>query len=153
MYVEARQEVTAWREHYAATPLPAPTHLRECGKQEGKPANWPNARWTRGCVFSGTSATKGCRREALWSAAACRRFPSPEACFRQHLEQARDKKAAASCRTPKLTFCRCSPASALRGSKKDSSKLNDRRGNVYENKGTLWKTRRRSWNVYENKRT
>jgi len=37
----------------------------------------------------------------LWSAAACCRFPSPEARFRQRLEQARDAKAAASCRTPK----------------------------------------------------
>ena len=104
--------------YYAEMLLPAPTHLRECGKQEGRPANWPDARWTRGYVFSGTSATKGCRREALWSAAACRRFPSPEACFRQHLEQARDKKAAASCRTPKLTFCRCSPPKRSEGKQK-----------------------------------
>jgi hypothetical protein len=34
---------------------------------------------------------------------------------------------------------------------KNSSKLNERRGNVYENKRPLWKTRRRSGNVYENK--
>jgi hypothetical protein len=35
--------------------------------------------------------------------------------------------------------------------KKNSLKLNERRGNVYENKGPLWKTRRLSRNVYENK--
>jgi len=29
--------------------------------------------------------------------------------------------------------------------------LNDRRGNVIENKGPLWKTRRQSLNIYENK--
>jgi hypothetical protein len=40
-------------------------------------------------------------RSAL-SAAACCRFPSQEACFRQRLEQARTAKAAASCRTPNL---------------------------------------------------
>jgi hypothetical protein len=34
--------------------------------------------------------------------------------------------------------------------KKNSSKLNERTGNVYENKGALWKTRKRSGNVYEN---
>ena len=31
--------------------------------------------------------------------------------------------------------------------------MNERRGNVYENKGPLWKTWGRSWNVYENKGT
>jgi hypothetical protein len=35
--------------------------------------------------------------------------------------------------------------------KENSSKLNERRGNVYENKGLVWKTRERSGNVYENK--
>jgi hypothetical protein len=30
-------------------------------------------------------------------------------------------------------------------------KLNERTGNVYENKGALWKTWERSWNLYENK--
>jgi hypothetical protein len=29
--------------------------------------------------------------------------------------------------------------------------MNERRGNVYENKGPLWKTWGRSWNVLENK--
>jgi hypothetical protein len=37
------------------------------------------------------------------------------------------------------------------GSKKNSLKLNERRTNVYENKGPLWKTRRGSGNVVENK--
>ena len=32
-------------------------------------------------------------------------------------------------------------------------KMNEQRGNVYENKGPLWKTWRRSWNVVENKGT
>ena len=97
--------VTACREHGAAMLLPAPSNFRKCAKRDEKPANRPNAPWTKGYVFSGASATEGCRREALWSAAACCRFPSMEACFRQHLEQARDEKAAASCRTPKLSFC------------------------------------------------
>jgi hypothetical protein len=35
----------------------------------------------------------------------------------------------------------------------DFEKLNEQSGNVYENKGPLWKTRRSSWNVYENKGT
>jgi hypothetical protein len=35
--------------------------------------------------------------------------------------------------------------------KKHSSNLNERTGNVYENKGTLWKTQEKSGNVYENK--
>jgi hypothetical protein len=30
-------------------------------------------------------------------------------------------------------------------------KVNERTGNVIENKGMLWKTPERSWNVYENK--
>jgi hypothetical protein len=30
-------------------------------------------------------------------------------------------------------------------------KLNERCGNVIENKGPLWKTWERSWNVYDNK--
>jgi hypothetical protein len=34
-----------------------------------------------------------------------------------------------------------------------SLKLNELSGNVYENKGPLWKTRRQSWNVHENKGT
>jgi hypothetical protein len=38
-------------------------------------------------------------------------------------------------------------------SKQDSSKLKERSLNVYENKGSLWKTWERSWNVVENKRT
>jgi hypothetical protein len=37
------------------------------------------------------------------------------------------------------------------GCKKHSSNLNERTGNVYENKGSLWKTQERSGNVYENK--
>jgi hypothetical protein len=37
--------------------------------------------------------------------------------------------------------------------KKDSLKLNERSGNVCENKGALWKTWGRSWNFYENKGT
>ena len=32
-------------------------------------------------------------------------------------------------------------------------KLNERHGNVYENKGSLWNTGASSWNVYENKGT
>jgi hypothetical protein len=36
------------------------------------------------------------------------------------------------------------------GKAKNSSKLKERRGNVYENKGALWKTRAQSWDVYEN---
>jgi hypothetical protein len=35
--------------------------------------------------------------------------------------------------------------------KKHSSKLKERRGNVYENKGSAFKRRERSWNVIENK--
>jgi len=31
--------------------------------------------------------------------------------------------------------------------------INERSGNVAENKGALWKKRRQSWNVYENKGT
>jgi hypothetical protein len=31
--------------------------------------------------------------------------------------------------------------------------MNERRGNVYENKGPLWKTWGQSWNVIENKGT
>ena len=34
-----------------------------------------------------------------------------------------------------------------------TSKMNEQSGNVYENKGPLWKTRRLSWDVYENKIT
>jgi len=34
---------------------------------------------------------------------------------------------------------------------KNSSKLNDRSGNLYENKGSLWKTQGQSANVLENK--
>jgi hypothetical protein len=37
------------------------------------------------------------------------------------------------------------------GSKKNSSKLNERSGNLYENKAPLWKTRGQSANVFENK--
>jgi hypothetical protein len=36
---------------------------------------------------------------------------------------------------------------------KDSSKLNERSGNVIENKGAMWKTGERSGNVVENKGT
>jgi hypothetical protein len=60
----------------------------------------------------------------------------PEASFRR-------RKAAASCRTPKATGV------AWGKSKRDSSKMNERSGNVYENKGALWKNCERSWNVYE----
>jgi hypothetical protein len=35
--------------------------------------------------------------------------------------------------------------------KENSSKLNERRGNVYENKGPLWEAQGRSGYVYENK--
>jgi hypothetical protein len=35
--------------------------------------------------------------------------------------------------------------------KKNSSKMNERRGNLYENKGPLCKIRSQSGNVYENK--
>jgi hypothetical protein len=35
--------------------------------------------------------------------------------------------------------------------KKNSSKVNEQRGNVYENKGPLWKTGWKSGNVIENK--
>jgi hypothetical protein len=38
-----------------------------------------------------------------------------------------------------------------RGSKKNSLKLTAPSGNVYENKGPLWKTPERSGNVFENK--
>jgi len=52
------------------------------------------------------SSQRWMRRGGIWSAAACCRFPAPEARFRQRLEQARDAKAAASCRTPKrCLFC------------------------------------------------
>jgi hypothetical protein len=34
---------------------------------------------------------------------------------------------------------------------KEFLKLTERSGNVYENKGPLWKSRARSWNLYENK--
>ncbi|MGA9056791.1 MAG: hypothetical protein WB763_09810 [Terriglobia bacterium] len=37
--------------------------------------------------------------------------------------------------------------------KKNSSKVNEQRGNVYENKGPLWKTDWQSGNVIENKGT
>jgi hypothetical protein len=37
--------------------------------------------------------------------------------------------------------------------KENSSKLSERTGNVYENKGPLWKTSERSGNVIENKGT
>jgi hypothetical protein len=37
------------------------------------------------------------------------------------------------------------------GAKRNSSKLSQRRVNVYENKEPLWKARGQSWNVYENK--
>jgi hypothetical protein len=37
--------------------------------------------------------------------------------------------------------------------KKNSSKVKERRGNVYENKGPLWKTGWQSGNVVENKGT
>jgi hypothetical protein len=36
---------------------------------------------------------------------------------------------------------------------KKSSFFDERRGNVYENKGPLWKTEGRSWNVPEKKGT
>ncbi len=35
--------------------------------------------------------------------------------------------------------------------RKNSSKMNERSGNVYENKGSAFKTRQRSGNVIENK--
>jgi hypothetical protein len=37
--------------------------------------------------------------------------------------------------------------------KKNSPELNERSGNVFENKGPLWKNGQRSWNVYDNKCT
>jgi hypothetical protein len=37
--------------------------------------------------------------------------------------------------------------------RENSLKLEERSGNVYDNKGPLWKTRGRSWNVVENKGT
>jgi len=37
--------------------------------------------------------------------------------------------------------------------KKNSPKLNERSRNVYENKGTLWKSGQQGWNVYEKKGT
>jgi hypothetical protein len=37
-----------------------------------------------------------------------------------------------------------------KGTKSEPSKLKERTGNVYENKGTLQKTEGRSGNVYEN---
>jgi hypothetical protein len=40
-------------------------------------------------------------------------------------------------------------SAAREGAKKNSSKLTERSGNVYENKGPLWKTWGRSGNVYE----
>jgi hypothetical protein len=44
-------------------------------------------------------------------------------------------------------------AAMVEESKKNSSKLNEQCGNLYENKGSLWKTLGQSWNVYENKGT
>jgi hypothetical protein len=41
--------------------------------------------------------------------------------------------------------------SLVRESKKESSELNERRTNVYENKGPVWKTFPQGANVYENK--
>ena len=59
--------------------------------------------------------------------------------------------------------CHCRPQSAsasrteslpLRTKRKRRSlKLKERTGNVYENKGPLWKATELSWNVYENKCT
>jgi hypothetical protein len=40
-----------------------------------------------------------------------------------------------------------------RQARKNYLRLNERCGNVYENKGLLWKTWGRSWNVIENKAT
>jgi hypothetical protein len=40
-----------------------------------------------------------------------------------------------------------------REQEESSSKLNERTGNVYENKGALWRSLERSGNVYENKGT
>ena len=37
--------------------------------------------------------------------------------------------------------------------RKNPSKMNERRRNVYENKGSPWKTRRRGGNIIENKRS
>ncbi len=37
--------------------------------------------------------------------------------------------------------------------KRDSLEMHERRGNLYENKESLWKTRDRNGNVYENKAT
>ena len=106
----------------------------------------------------------GSRREALWSAAACRRFcvssllealleqastvqsPVPEATFRPGKATFRQLTGC----TPKTTFCRCSCASAVRRAKKNSSKLNERSGKVYENNGPLCKGWGLSWYVYEN---
>jgi hypothetical protein len=53
--------------------------------------------------------------------------------------------------------CRLSPRASNKKSvftgepKKNSSKMNELSGDVYENKGPLWKTSGLSRNVYENK--
>jgi len=69
--------------------------------------------------FSETSAGKCRWHDSVWSAAASCRFPWPEACFRQRLEQARDARAAASCRTPKkdVKLCGTNPISPLASTK------------------------------------
>jgi hypothetical protein len=51
----------------------------------------------------------------------------------------------------KWARCARDKKSAVAGeAKENSSKLTERRGNLYENKGPVWKTWERSWNVYEN---
>jgi hypothetical protein len=49
-------------------------------------------------------------------------------------------------------FCRASTLDSWQQFGKNSF-LNERRGNITENKGPLWKTWQRSWNVHENKGT
>jgi hypothetical protein len=52
-----------------------------------------------------------------------------------------------------LTVCHCQHAPRTGSNFKNYLKMNERRGNVYENKGRLLKTRERSGNVHENKGT
>ena len=71
------------------------------GRGQFPPQSFPAGPQRMFYSFSETSARKCRWHDAVWSAAACCRFPWPEACFRQRLEQARDARAAASCRSPK----------------------------------------------------
>ena len=69
----------------------------------------------------------------------------PTTVCRQMLSARDDCNPAAAVRTPTATGV------AWKEARKNSSKMNDRRGNVYENKGPQWKTCARGWNVIENK--